>query len=337
MSQLKSQVHLKDIVLLILSGSKKGARYKLVSDDVTLGRSPFCDIPFNEDPWMSRKQARIFLTPDGIKVHNLSQKTKISVNGKDFFKEEKLKDKDILELGQTKIQLHILNSSSTSHNLPHHRPVSTSHSTSLEVKTNENSLFEKPGGGSPSFEKKGRKKKSRLKIYVIGGGILFLALFLLDSGETPELGEKVEVVSQEEIDLKVETQKALASSIKQKHLESKKHTPQYQEARIHYIQGFRDYKKGLFRRAITSFRACLSLFPNYKICQRYLRESIKKENEIVQYYMREGKKYKDQFRFSACQASFRNAMIMIQDRNDKLYKEAQAHYLICKRRWRNRF
>ena len=103
----------------------------------------------------------------------------------------------------------------------------------------------------------------------------------------------------------------------------------YQQAQETYIKAFRDYRKGQYERALEQFQACLSLAPQHALCNRYLRLSQRKFNELIQQQMILGRKYRDQNQFKACLASYRNVMVMIKDSQNVTYKEAKTNYDYC--------
>jgi hypothetical protein len=95
------------------------------------------------------------------------------------------------------------------------------------------------------------------------------------------------------------------------------------------VRGFRDYRKGQYERSMVSFQACLALNPEHVLCNRYIRLSQRKFDELVQNQVVLGRKYRDQNQYQACRASFRNVMVMVKDANSKIYQEAKANYDAC--------
>ena len=84
-----------------------------------------------------------------------------------------------------------------------------------------------------------------------------------------------------------------------------------------------------FERALEAFQACLALDPNHVLCNRYMRLSQRKFNEMIQYYVLLGRKYRDQNQFASCRSAFRNVMVMVKDANNETYKLAKANYEAC--------
>ena len=68
--------------LTVLSGKDKGAVYRLMAPEISMGRGSDNDISFPDDPTCSRKHVRIFLTPEGYRIESVSDKNSLSVNGK---------------------------------------------------------------------------------------------------------------------------------------------------------------------------------------------------------------------------------------------------------------
>ncbi len=100
-------------------------------------------------------------------------------------------------------------------------------------------------------------------------------------------------------------------------------------AQSQYVKGFRDFKKGQYERGALHFQRCLAFEPNNKLCNRYLLLSKKKIQELIQFNVTLGRKYKDQKQYKACGSAFRNVAFLIKNKNDKIYQEAIANEKIC--------
>ena len=368
----------KDYILSLVSGPEKGTRYKIVSGEITIGRGTSCDVILKGDTSVSREHAKVLISSDSIKIENLSLKATFLINGKSLFHSGSLKDKDIFQLGKTKLQIRILSSSSSLASKPSaqssaqlstqsssslvtaspglessvHSSLATSSSSSSATNSslsvsekNKNFLHQSHESHQSDVSKlkedfktsSSQKKKKKIKFYAIVGILLLGFIIFMSSEKESNLTEDINVLTQKEIDLKIESHRKLAEAIDESYKKEGRNTFQYRDAQAHYIQGFRDYKKGQYKRAMVSFQTCLSLVQNHNMCQRYFILSKKRLNELIQYYMTQGKKYKDRYQFSACQVAFRNVMIMVQNRNSKIYKEAKGNHLICRKRWSHRF
>lgn len=276
-----------------LSGPEKGAVYKLVAGRVTLGRGSNNDICIKDDSRMSRNHAVITIKNNKVEVSDVSDHNKILINGTET-KSCEIEPGTIIQLGDTKFQLRV------------------GELTSI----------------SPNLRFKSRNTKaSKLNFYILIGAVtvFFIWLFSSTVKQTEPTQIKDDRVFQTELD-------ANRKIIEQTEVERKRSgvdTKQYEEAQPLYVKGFRDYRKGQYERAIESFQACLSLFPNHIQCQRSLRLSLKKFSELVQYHMILANKYRSQNQFAACMSSYRNVMVMMKNPNDKIYLEAKTGYDVC--------
>ena len=311
MSQLALQQKAK-YSIKVISGPHKGDEYQLLSTKISIGRSDENDIILVNDPKVSRKHVEIIITSDAISITNQSEGSRLRVNGKSI-DNASLTNNSVITIGSTKIRF----------------------SAELIIANSAYPLAEynSAGGNQPIYPdlataKSGETKKSNLmfisiiSIIVIAGAVIFSGgkkeFTPLDVQSADDIQESIQSAD----DLRVEE----AKEFKSRGLNTK----EFKEAQSNYIKGFRDYKKGQYERAISSFHACLSLYPKHLLCQRYQKLSYKKHEELIQYNMMLGKKYFDQGQYQACRSTFRNAMIMISDRSSKVYKEATANYKLCR-------
>lgn len=87
--------------LLLLSGPSSGLRYDVV-DEATLGRSPSCEIPL-EDNKVSRRHARIFITEGQTRIADLGSRNGTVVNGEKIEAEAILLPGDRVQVGETTV------------------------------------------------------------------------------------------------------------------------------------------------------------------------------------------------------------------------------------------
>lgn len=85
--------------LLLLTGPSAGRRYE-VDTELTLGRSPSCEIQI-EDDRVSRKHALIFLSEGQVRVRDLGSRNGTLVNGERLLGEARLLPGDQLQVGET--------------------------------------------------------------------------------------------------------------------------------------------------------------------------------------------------------------------------------------------
>jgi len=310
MSQLALQQKAK-YSIKVMTGPHKNDEYQILSTKITIGRNEDNDIVLSSDPKVSRNHVDIQISSAGILIINTSKNSKLRVNGKNVDRAE-LTNNSIIVIGSTKIKFtaELLIASAPYPLAPYNgaagSPSPNPHLAEASVKEakKSNILF-----------------ISVISIIVIVGAVVF-------SGGKKEF-TPLDVQSESDIEKSIETTDQLRIEETKDFKSKGLNTKEFKEAQSNYIKGFRDFKKGQYERAISSFHACLSLYPKHLLCQRYQKLSYKKHEELIQYNMMLGKKYFDQGQYKACRATFRNAMIMINDRSGKLYEEARANYKLC--------
>jgi tetratricopeptide (TPR) repeat protein len=310
MSSALAQRPQVEFVLVVLTGSERGTQYKLVGQRASIGRGSDNDIVIKDDSKMSRNHAVIALTSKGAEIADVSERNKLLINGKEVSRAA-LTHGSIIQLGETKLQFKAL-----------------SHNSALEA------VPDQPAGGGMTAEGKPRRMsrlrrpgKSSTNFYILVGIIAVAFVALLTSQNSSKIAGTLK--TDESIDAEINDYKQIVEKNETERTRMGMNTRQYEEAQPNFIKGFRDYRKGQYGRAIESFQACLSLFPDHIQCNRYKNLSQKKFDELIQYHMILASKYMAQNQFSACKASYRNAMIMIKEPSNKIYLEAKAGFDAC--------
>ncbi|WP_224362304.1 sigma-54-dependent Fis family transcriptional regulator [Hyalangium versicolor] len=85
--------------LLLLSGPSAGRRYE-VATEVTIGRSPSCEIPIDDDK-VSRRHARVFVRAGQVWLRDLESRNGTLVNGQRVEGEACLLPGDRIQVGET--------------------------------------------------------------------------------------------------------------------------------------------------------------------------------------------------------------------------------------------
>ncbi len=326
MSQLALQSQV-EYTMTIVSGPDKGEIFKLMSTTISIGRASTNDIVLARDAKCSRQHAEINISSTGIIIKSLNPKNLINVDGKEgatLF----LNHNSKIMIGSTKIlfQISMLIKDGAS------APPALFYSDSNENKglgpTRPQQMPNKP----ITFHQP-KKNNLRLILIVALFVIVIFALTEEDSSPLPKKGIRTDQDIENEIDTLNKLREAEIKLRKDKGVES----DQYEEAHSHYIIGFRDFKKGKFERAISSFQACLTIFPKHDLCKTYRGLAQKRFQELIQYHMISGNKFADNGQYSACITSFKNVMYMVKDRSSKVYLEADSKRKYCETRLRGRF
>src|SRR2546423_11397336 len=87
--------------LLMISGPNAGQRYE-IKDEVTLGRSPSCEIPL-EDSKVSRRHAKVFVKEGQTRITDLGSRNGTVVNGEKIEGEAILLPGDRVQVGDSTI------------------------------------------------------------------------------------------------------------------------------------------------------------------------------------------------------------------------------------------
>lgn len=316
--------------LVVLNGKDQGVTYRLTGQRVTLGRGEENDIQFQSDMKCSRQHAVIEFGENGIFIENVSDSNVLIVD-KIEVQKSRIKNLSHIVLGETEIKLRIKTPQDLglvpipSHIATSSAPTRTKTLGPGSGKPNNNfqGNFYQPSSASQS-----KSNNSSSKIRYLVGGLAVLFLYLIMS-ETSKKKDITEIRTDEAVDAEIEKTQKLRESVIEQRQKQGKNSQQYNEAQAVYLQGFRDYKQGIYGRSLELFQACLSLFPEHTLCLRYLKLAQRKYNELTQYHMILGRKYREHAQFSACKASFRNVMVMVVDANSAIYKEAKANYDAC--------
>jgi tetratricopeptide (TPR) repeat protein len=287
----------------VKSGPMAGVVQNVHSPSFTIGRSTECEFVIVDDPKCSRRHAAVRWTATGFEILCLSEPNKVFVNGKEVT-QTFLQNNDIVKLGETEMQFNLMSAPKAvpqryAPDGPAQRPKSKSRAPA-----------------------KGNSK--RLLIYGGIGLVVLWVIFSPDAAKKKELAIRTEQQIQAEIDSAVklkETAEATNGQVDWK-------VPQRQ-AQEHYVKGFRDYRKHQYERALESFQACLALQPDHILCTRYFRLAQRKFDELIQYQIVLGRKYRDQNQYKSCRSAFRNVMVMVRDAQTPAYKEAKANYEAC--------
>lgn len=302
-----------EFILTVLSGSDKGATYKLATGRrITLGRGSDNDIAITNDPKVSRNHATIVISGRGGEISDVSDRNTVIVNGQEVTT-MLLPPGAIIQLGETKFQFKAVPQSSAL----------TTDRAGIEETNATSRLDVAKKRRSPRLAVNAGKKNFYITLVIVA--LFFIWLLTSNTNkQTP-----VEIRSEEDVQTDINANRKIVEATEAEKRRLGTNTDQFGEAQPNFIKGFRDYRKGQYERAIESFQACLSLFPAHAQCQRYLRLSQKKFSELVQYHMVLANKYRSQNQFAACKASYRNVMVMMKNAGDKIYVEAKAGYDAC--------
>ena len=351
--------------LKVTKGPHKGVSYKLVSGKITIGRSSENDIVLMDDDKCSRSQALLSLRSGGAGwiIKDLSNKSSVKINNMIKLQAD-LEDGDLIQFGSTVLQFEFKVSQEAPPPVLAPMPVQGSNKGVAppapvppsgdvpgapigglpglkpgEDPSSDLSPAGLPPAGlqDPVFSLKtssavGQNKKKRLiiisAVFVLGGGWFFLS-----DTENKKEEDRLRTEKQREESLKTLTElKEQEWEKRSKNVESS-----YKHAQFAYTRGIRDYRKGVYGRAIESFRVCKTLYPRHQLCDSYLKKAQVKHQQLIQAWMVAGKEYRKKRRFVPCMSSFKNVMMALKDKSNHLYKEAQESWKICQIQYEDRY
>lgn len=306
----------------VRSGAMAGAVRLMGRAAFTIGRSPENEFVIISDPKCSRKHASVNWTPNGLEITTLNGENPVLVNGAEIAT-ALLNDGDIVTLGETEVQFNLTTS-----------PNGDIHERQTKISLLQSNTMVMPTSAMPEYgappsrrrKKSSRKESNPARMGIIAVVVIGIIIALLPDGKKKDaLALRTEQQIKDEIDSANKLALA-AQSLPNKKMEE---TVTGRQAQSSFVSGFRDYRRGQFERSIGSFQACLALNPSHSLCNRYLRLAQRRFNEVVQYNMVLGRRYRDQNQFKACRSSFRNVIVMVKDANSAAYKEAKANYDAC--------
>ena len=350
--------------LKVIKGPYKGVVYKLVAGKITLGRSSENDISLTKDDKVSRKQALLKLEKSGHwTIKDLSNRASLKVNNMVKLQSD-LQDGDIIQCGATVLQMSapplpvpppagpqlqnppalgvvpapspIANPAGDLAPAPLADPLSLNPSIDLASPPLEQANPHPVDEFSQPINKKKKQNNKKLRFRIIIASLVLVALYLFFSDSNPQKVEQEDKLkTQIEREQNIQTLQELEQSETKKRKENT--LMAYKHAQFAYIKGMRDYRKGVYNRAVESFRACKTMYPQHSHCGAYLEKAKSKSQQLIQAWMIAGKAYREKRRFAPCMSSFKNVMTAIRDKNNLTYKEAYENYKICKLQYEDRY
>lgn len=344
---IKSRLKFK---LKIVAGPHLNEVYSLDHDSLRIGRGEENEIKLANDSRISRNHAEIIWTGSEYRVKNLSQKNFIMVDGV-VLEEGPITPTSKLQIGETLFEVFddgpMLVPSTVESKAPAQKP------SGPPVVNQGSPLVPKPNGSplkpAPTMPNRSQplgqvrpqpqaqshhqqpayrppQDNGRRNFYLILGGIaaLFTWWYLRSSG--PKVTKTFRNTTDVEYDL-------LQSANERKKLEERLQGQQSETAKRaqeNLIKGFRDFQQGNFSRARDHFQVVLNLNPDNEIAKRYYHLSRIKFDELLQFHMLQGLRYRDKRNYRMCRSSFQSALVMIQNNsNHPKYREIKGFFDEC--------
>lgn len=305
----------------------KGAVRAMAQSQFTIGRAPECEFIIANDPKCSRRQAGIRVSSRGCEITSLNDKNPVLVNGREV-ETAMLNDGDRVTLGDTEVQFNMGGEVQVESFRPAIAAPTQLASVSQMMPYDG---MNTPHAGPPRPRGKSHSQaaaQGNSKRFLIYGVVAVVVGYLIFSDNTKKK-EDFGLRTEQQMSADIESANKIKEARENENAKRMDPSVASRQAQENYVRGFRDYRKGQYERSLENFQACLALDPGHVLCNRYLRLSQRKFNEMIQYYVLLGRKYRDQNQFAACRSAFRNVMVMVKDANNETYKLAKANYEAC--------
>jgi hypothetical protein len=285
----------QNLLIRILNGPDKGAAFRLLSGQVTIGTDSSNDVVIEGDAECAPEHAQILVTSDGLQARVLSHSVTLKIDGQEV-QHGRLREGSVLQVGRTKIRIDDPNKLVAR---KHRSKSSSSRST----------------GPSPFF------------LFLVSA-VFLVGVFLMLANDSKKILEP-EVKTEQGALNTIERNRQIVQNLSEDSRLKGHESPQYKEAQAHFIRGFRDFHKGQFDRALDYFQICLSVFPQHQQCALYYHQAKTRLSELIQYYLNLGYEYQRKNQYSQCKSAFNNVRVMQKDRTSTLFKEADTGYFAC--------
>lgn len=302
-------------MISVRAGPAAGATYQLLPPRVTIGRDPASNSVVVNDARVSRNAAIIEFQPEQITILDISGKGKLTVNG-NHGDRHSLKGGDIIRVGDSELVFVV-----EAMQLP------AVPNNNLQVADADQGAQQMSGSAAPRPAKAPRsshkKQKSPATFYMVVA-MIFGALIYVGTSEQGPRKLDSGLRSTSEIEKEISDTDARVTAVtKKRAFKTEEEKTRYEEAQKHYIQGFRDYQKGNYSRAIISFETAMGLDPENVLSRRYYRLAQKQKDEATTNLLLEGRRYREKNMYSRCSAAIDKALVLMNNKDDLKYKEAE--------------
>lgn len=345
--------------LKIISGPHQNEIHTLDKDVVKIGRGDDNTIQLPRDGRISRNHVEIIWNGFDFKLRNLSQKNFVMVNER-VVQEETVKPGVKIQLGETLIEVFedgpILvpknealsapapvsppaynppaaapiapsrpaQASAAVANVRPNPPSTSAYATPAKPMAPGHAAPRKPGRQANAFRP--QKSGSKTTFYLIVCGVIGIVVWLANKETKPT--EKLTFRSSQQVEydrLQAEVEKA-----KLEERISSQNNQLVRQSQENLVKGFRDYQQGNYMRAKENFASVLIKDPDNELAKRYYHLSGIKFDELLQFNILQGLRYREKKNYRLCRASFQSALVMIQNNNrHPKYSEIKDYFDEC--------
>lgn len=344
------------VTIEIVRGPHKGFVQTFQQGKWTAGRGPENDLVLAQDLKVSRTHIEVQVTGTQVFVRNSSQKNIMMIDGL-LAVEAIMKPDSVVQIGETfirfkfdrpveKTPLKAVPSPSASSAM-NQTPAVVGMNTAVTGGANAHravGMPGNPGAGAVGFPMAGAGMPGRPKappppvelplfshprfrfygmIAAVGVGLLWFLNSDVIS-KKPE-GIRGAVTVTEDMAKSEESITTIRESMQKKGVD----TPQFRLAEAQFIRGFRDYQNGQYPRAMEAFQSARSFYPDHELATYYWSMAKRKQDEQVQIYMLQGRRYKGVGNFRLCRSAFATVVKMVKNDKDPIYQEALRFHDEC--------
>jgi len=314
-------------MLKVKDGPDAGAAFQLLPPHVTIGRGADCNVILN-DPRVSRMAATLDFSMEQIVLREVSIRQVMQVNGV-ATTEASIRDGDIIQIGDTVVSFHV---EALQLAPPRAMTAAQAQGRSLDMASMPK---QGPGVRRGKAQAGGLSPMSKALIGIVA--VIAIAGLLMP--DSPIKGKKDHGPrSQEDIEKEIKDSEKKQDEIIQKRVfKSDAEKTRYEEAQRHFNEGFRDYQKGQWGRAMRSFETARTIDPQHQLAVRYYKLAEKARDQMIADLTLEGRRYREKSMWARCSAQFEKVLDMIPNKDDVKYKAAEAMKKECDLQLEGRF
>lgn len=341
------------VTIEIVRGPHKGFVQTFQQNKWTAGRGPENDLVLAQDLKVSRNHVEVQCTGAQVFVRNISQKNIMMIDGL-LAVEAIMKPESVVQIGESFIRFKfdrpvektpLRAVPATQANPPASAkqvPAVAGMNTAVTAGGGRRAVGMpgNPGGGAVGFPgaMPGRPKPPpavelplfshpKFRFYAMIVGIGVAVLWFLNSEVVRKPPEQIRgtVAVTEDMAKSDDELKAIRESMQKKGVD----TPQFRLAEAQFIRGFRDYQNGQYARAMEAFQSARSFYPDHELATHYWSLAKRKQDERIQIYMLQGRRYKGVQNYRLCRSAFATVVKMVKNDKDPIYQEALRFHDEC--------
>lgn len=296
-SDVQQRSEVKRYFLRINKGFEKGAVFQIKSNEVLIGRDPANHIQLKNDAKVSRKHLRLIFSNGKYIAQDVTKNNFITINGIKV-KQAELKHNQVISVGDHDLQFIV------SSDIP---------------QTKKDGPAAKPSGNNT------------LRIVLVLGLVLGFGYFVFidNAPKARPMGPQENIENSELVEKRIESIEETIANLDQEIKSSNKFDEIGRSAQSIYLQGKRDFDRGRYSYAISSFQAVLALNPDHAESRRYLRLADQYFNDILEIQFKDGLANRDSNRYELCKGAMKNIMNLVNDPSHERYKEAKKIFMEC--------